>query len=217
MAKVETQPHETVTITRRDELDAAAARLARLEPRFGEALSVTGPLTLRSRADGFPALLRSVVSQQVSTAAAAAILARVEAAGLDDEDSILAASDDALRAVGVSRQKAGYLRGIAAASLDYLALREEPNDVVVERLVALPGIGRWTAEIYVMFALGRADAFAAGDLGLQHGARLLFDLPERPKERELREMAEAWSPWRAVAARILWAYYDTTKRTDPTG
>ena len=78
-------------------------------------------------------------------------------------------------------------------------------------LVALPGIGHWTAEIYAMFALGRADVFAPGDLALQEAARLLFDLDARPSEKELRAMAEAWSPWRAVAARLLWAYYRVAK------
>jgi len=192
-------------------LEEGVAWLSDREPRFAVALEGLEPLTLRRRPDGFPALLRSVVSQQLSTAAAASILAKVEAAGLDDAATLLAASDEALRAVGVSRQKAGYLRGIAAADVAYEALRDEPTDMVVETLVALPGIGRWTAEIYAMFALGRADAFAAGDLGLQHGARLLFDLPERPNERTLRNLAEAWSPWRGVAARILWASYDASK------
>jgi DNA-3-methyladenine glycosylase II len=82
-----------------------------------------------------------------------------------------------------------------------------PTEEVVATLTAVPGIGRWTAEIYAMFSLGRADVFAPADLALQESARILFDLPERPKERALRAMAEAWSPWRGVAARLLWAYY----------
>ena len=86
-----------------------------------------------------------------------------------------------------------------------------PNEQVIATLVAVPGIGAWTAEIYAMFALGRADVFAPGDLALQEAARILFDLPERPGERAFRQMAEAWSPWRAVAARTLWAYYRVAK------
>ncbi|MBC7477867.1 MAG: DNA-3-methyladenine glycosylase 2 family protein, partial [Pseudorhodobacter sp.] len=82
---------------------------------------------------------------------------------------------------------------------------------VVAALVAVPGIGRWTAEIYAMFALGRADVFAPGDLALQEAARLLFELDKRPSEKELRAMSLAWSPWRSVAARILWAYYRVAK------
>jgi DNA-3-methyladenine glycosylase II len=111
----------------------------------------------------------------------------------------------------LSRPKARYALALAAAPLDYGALRAAPDAEVVARLVALPGIGRWTAEIYAMFSLGRADVFAAGDLALQEAARAGFGLPVRPREGELRAMAEAWSPWRAVAARALWAYYRVLK------
>ena len=93
-------------------------------------------------------------------------------------------------------------------------LREKPTDEVIETLVQVPGIGRWTAEIYAMFSLGRADVFAPGDLALQEAARILFEKPERPTERELRQMAEAWSPWRGVAARLLWAYYRAAKQRE---
>jgi DNA-3-methyladenine glycosylase II len=96
---------------------------------------------------------------------------------------------------------------VARAGLDYGALREAPDEEVIARLVALPGIGRWTAEIYALISLGRADVFAPGDLALQEAARMLFGLPERPAEAALRAMAEDWRPWRAVAARALWAYY----------
>lgn len=95
-----------------------------------------------------------------------------------------------------------------------IALRDAPTDQVVKTLVEVKGIGVWTAEIYAMFALGRADVFAPGDLALQEAARMLFDLPERPKEKDLRAMAEDWSPWRAVAARLLWAYYHVAKERE---
>ena len=121
--------------------------------------------------------------------------------------AIAGASEDDLRGCGLSRPKARYLQGLARSGIDYAALRRASDDEVVAVLVALPGIGRWTAEIYALSALGRADVFAAGDLALQEAARLLFGLTARPSERVLREMAEAWSPWRAVAARALWAYY----------
>ena len=191
-----------------------AGWLALREPRFAEALVLTGPLPLRRRADGFAALLDAIVSQQVSTASAAAIWTRLQAAGLTEEPAWRDISDDDLRAVGLSRQKMRYGRALAGAGMDYDALRTAPNDEVVARLVALPGIGRWTAEIYAMFSLGRADVFAPGDLALQEAARLLFDLPERPQEKVLRAMAEAWSPWRAVAARLLWSYYRVAKRRE---
>ena len=101
---------------------------------------------------------------------------------------------------GLSRPKARYLRGIAAAGLDWDGLRALPDDQAIAALVALPGIGVWTAEIYLKFALGRADAFAAGDLALQEAARILYGLDARPTPAALIEMAEPWRPWRSVAA-----------------
>jgi len=193
-----------------------AAWLAGAEPRFAQALALTGPLPLRRRPDGFDQLLSAIVSQQVSVAAARAIWGRMEAAGLTAPAPILAAPDETLRAAGLSRQKIRYARALAEAGIDYAALRAAPTDEVVARLVAVPGIGRWTAEIYAMFSLGRADVFAPADLALQEAARVLFALPERPREAALRRMAEAWSPWRAVAARLLWAYYRVDRGREGT-
>ena len=184
-----------------------AAWLARAEPRFAQAIALTGPLPLRRRPDGFDQLLAAIVSQQVSVAAARAIQGRLEAAGLTAPGAILAAADEEMRAAGLSRQKIRYARALAGAGIDYPALRAAPTGEVVRTLTAVPGIGVWTAEIYAMFSLGRADVFAPGDLALQEATRRLFDLPERPRPKALRGMAEAWSPWRAVAARALWAYY----------
>jgi DNA-3-methyladenine glycosylase II len=188
-----------------------AAWLAAREPGFARALEQCGPPPLRRRDDGFAALLGAIVSQQVSTAAARAIWARMEAAGLHRPPAILAAADEDLRAAGLSRQKIRYARALAGAGIEFDALRTAPEDEIVATLTALPGIGRWTAEIYAMFSLGRADVFAPADLALQESARILFDLPERPREAALRRMAEPWSPWRAVAARLLWAYYHVAK------
>lgn len=184
-----------------------AAWLAGHDPRFAAALELTGPLPLRRQEDGFTALLDAIVGQQVSVASADAIWKRLEAAGLTGQAAMAAASDEDLRAAGLSRQKARYGRALAQSGINFDALRDMPDAQVVKVLTAVPGIGLWTAEIYAMFALGRADVFAPGDLALQEGARHLFGLPERPKERALRAMAEDWSPWRAVAARALWAYY----------
>ena len=188
-----------------------AAWLAAAEPRFATALALTGPLPLRRQQDGFTALLDAIVGQQVSVASAEAIWRRLAVAGLTDIDRMALASDEELRAAGLSRQKARYGRALAGAGIDFLALRSQPNEAVIATLVAVPGIGRWTAEIYAMFALGRADVFAAGDLALQEAAKLLFDLDQRPTDRALRDLAEPWSPWRAVAARALWAYYRHAK------
>ena len=198
------------------DLVEGAAHLAAVCPVWARVLPDLGPLPLRRRADGFPALLDAVVSQQLSVASARAISGRLAAAGLDAPAPILAAGDDALRACGLSAQKIRYLRGIAAAGIDYAALARAPDEAVIETLVALPGIGRWTAEIYLMFALGRADAFAPDDLALQEAARLLYGLPERPRGRTLAALAEPWRPWRSVAARGLWAYYRLAKGREGT-
>lgn len=191
-----------------------AAFLAARDAGFAQVLERCGPPPLRRREEGFAALLGAIVSQQVSVASARAITARMEGAGLTQPEVLASASDDDLRAAGLSRQKARYLRALAAAGIDFDALRLAPEDEIVTTLTAVPGIGRWTAEIYVMFSLGRADTFAPNDLALQEAARHLFALPDRPREAALRRMAEAWSPWRTVAAGMLWHYYHHLKRRD---
>lgn len=191
-----------------------AAYLARIEPRFAGALTQTGQLPLRRRKDGFEELLSAIVSQQVSVASARAIWGRMKQARLTGPRKILWASDDDLRACGLSRQKIRYARALVEARIAYAALRDAPSPEVVATLIEVPGIGRWTAEIYAMFSLGRADVFCPGDLALQEAARVLFDLEGRPSEKALREMAEPWAPWRAVAARLLWAYYRVAKERE---
>ncbi len=183
-------------------------------PRMAHAHRLTGPLPLRRKPDGFAQLLSAVVSQQVSVASANAIWGRMKTAGLTGPRKIKWASDDDLRAAGLSRQKIRYARELAASGIDFKALRDKATPDVVAELTQVPGIGVWTAEIYAMFSLGRADVFAPGDLALQEAARLLYDLPDRPKDRALREMAQAWSPWRSVAARQLWAYYHVAKQRE---
>ncbi|MDG1430963.1 MAG: DNA-3-methyladenine glycosylase 2 family protein [Paracoccaceae bacterium] len=188
-----------------------AAWLAVAEPKFAEALDLTGPLPLRLRKDGFEAVLSAIVSQQVSVAAANAIWKRLKVAGLTGPRKVMWATDEELRACGLSRQKIRYAKALADAKIHFPSLRTETTDQVISTLVEVPGIGIWTAEIYAMFSLGRADVFAPGDLALQEAARILFQLDERPKEKAMRQMAEDWSPWRSVAARVLWAYYKVAK------
>lgn len=194
------------------DVEAGARWLARREPRFAPALAK--PLPLRLRADGFAALIDAIISQQVSVASANAIRARMQAARLDTPDAVLGAGEDGLRAAGLSRQKIRYALAVAEAGLDYDALRHAPDAEVIATLTALPGIGLWTAQIYAMFSLGRADILPSGDLALQESARLLFDLPERPKPKALAQMAEDWSPWRSVAARALFSYYRISKQRE---
>ena len=197
------------------ETDACVAEgvewLRRADPRFAPALDACCPLPLRRKPDGFDQLLSAIVSQQVSVASAAAIWGRLQEAGMVTPEAIRATDEEGLRALGLSRQKASYARALAEAGIDFDALRGTPTDEVIATLTAVKGIGVWTAEIYAMFSLGRADVFAPGDLALQEAARILLDLPERPREKQMRQIAEDWSPWRSVAARALWAYYRVAK------
>jgi DNA-3-methyladenine glycosylase II len=197
-----------------EDVEEGAAWLAAREPRFAAALEATGPLPLRRRPDGFATLLSAIVSQQVSVAAASAIWARLEAAGATEPARLATLDDAVLKGAGLSRQKIGYARALAESGVDFAALRAMPTDEVVRTLVEVKGIGVWTAEIYAMFSLGRADVFAPGDLALQDATRILFELEARPKEAALRALCEAWSPWRAVAARLLWAYYRVAKQRE---
>ncbi|MFT4013109.1 MAG: DNA-3-methyladenine glycosylase 2 family protein [Paracoccus sp. (in: a-proteobacteria)] len=197
----------------RTEADLAegAAHLAKVCPVWARVLPDLPPLPLRRWDEGFGSIRDAVVSQQISTHAAGAILARMAGAGLETEAGLRAASDADLRAAGLSGRKARYLRGIAQAGIDWRALADLPDEEAIARLVALPGIGRWTTEIYLKFALGRADVLASADLALAEAARLLYALPERPRPAALMALAEPWRPWRAVAARGLWAYYRLAK------
>ncbi len=193
----------------RTDLDVAegAAWLAQQDARFAQALAQTGPLPLRLKPDGFNGLLEIIISQQVSVASANAIRARMLAAGLNTEAAVLDAGEEGLRGAGLSRPKIRYALILAAADLDYAGLHALADRDVMERLTAITGIGPWSAEIYAMFCMGRADIFPAGDLALQVAAQGLFDLPARPGAEELARMAEVWTPWRSVAARALFAYY----------
>ncbi len=171
-------------------------------------------IPLRLKSDGFAELLSAIISQQVSVASASAIWERLKDAQMTSPENVLMTSEEELRGLGLSRQKARYAKALADAQIDYVNLRSNPASDVIKSLVAVPGIGAWTAEIYAMFSLGRADVFAPGDLALQEAAKLIFDLPDRPKEKALRGLAEAWSPWRSVAARIMWAYYKHHKQRE---
>ena len=197
------------------------AALIEIEPKFRIAVENSGPIPLRRKPSGFAPLLQAIVGQQISVAAAAGIWKRIEAANAVKPDAILAMSDEDLRACGLSRPKVKYARAIAEAVTDgtlcFDHCRDAPVEEAVAMLTAIKGVGDWTAEIYLMFSVGRADVFASKDLALQESARRLFGLGERPTGKEMALMAEAWSPWRAVAARILWAYYRSEKGREGVG
>ncbi|MFM9943384.1 MAG: DNA-3-methyladenine glycosylase family protein [Hyphomicrobiaceae bacterium] len=177
---------------------------------------LVGHPPLRLRQPGFEGLARIVVGQQVSVASANAIWERTRAA-IDpfEASTVLALSEDALRAAGLSRPKVRTLQAIAGAiaedGLDLAALADLDAVLVHERLCAISGIGPWTADVFALFCMGHADAFAPGDLALQAAAQTAFELAARPDAKALAALAERWRPWRGVAARLLWAYYKTTK------
>ena len=201
-------------ITSQECISEGLAALAKLEPKFNQVIKTIEEIPLRRTSEGFDRLLSNIVSQQLSVAAADAIWNKIELAGLNKIQKIRKVSDQELRDVGLSKQKIKYVRSLANANINYRSLRTMPTSQVVSELTQISGIGNWTAEIYAMFSLGRADVFAPGDLALQEATRVLFNLPERPSEKNLRSMAKDWSPWQAVAARLLWSYYNQQKKRE---
>lgn len=198
-------------------LEEATARLLALDPDVvGRLLEIGGPPPLRRREPGFAGLAAIIVSQQVSVASASAIFARLETelAPLCAA-SVAEADDAALRRCGLSLPKMRALRALAEASVDGLDLEAlgavDARDAH-EALVAVKGVGPWTADIFLLFCLGHPDAFPAGDLALQEAARLALNLKARPDARRLERIAERWRPLRGVAARMLWAYYRGVKQ-----
>ena len=201
-------------ITSQECISEGLAALAKLEPKFNQIIKNIEEIPLRRTSEGFDRLLSTIVSQQLSVAAADAIWNKIELAGLNKIQKIRKVSDQELRDVGLSKQKIKYVRSLANANINYRSLKTMPTSQVVTELTQVSGIGNWTAEIYAMFSLGRADVFAPGDLALQEATRILFNLPERPSEKDLRSMAKDWSPWQAVAARLLWSYYNQQKKRE---
>jgi DNA-3-methyladenine glycosylase II len=201
------------------DLDTAIARLVAADPRFGDVLSRAGRPPLRRRPDGFAGLASIVVSQQLSTASARAIWGRLTAA-LDplDHTAVLRARPAKLARAGLSAPKIRTLKAIAKAidrgEIDLPSLVDKPADEAHAALTALHGIGPWTADIYLLFCLGHADSWPAGDLALQEAARLLLALKKRPTTKDMGPLAEAWRPWRGAAACMLWTYYRVTKQRD---
>jgi DNA-3-methyladenine glycosylase II len=201
------------------DLERALAGLIETDPRWRHALAAAGRPGLRRRPDGFAGLASIVVSQQVSTASAKAIWGRLEAA-LDpfNPETVRRARTAKLARAGLSAPKIRTFKAIARAidrgDLDLTALAALPADDAHQRLTAIHGIGPWTADIYLLFCLGHADAWPAGDLALQEAARLLFALRERPSSRDMGPLAESWRPWRGAAACLLWSYYRVAKERE---
>jgi DNA-3-methyladenine glycosylase II len=190
-------------------LDAIAAN----DSRISRALGKAGYPEPRIRPTGYATLLRTIVGQQVSVAAAASVWRKLEAHLGEDiaPEAVLASAFDDLRACGLSRQKQGYARSlcelVVTGALDLKNLPADDEDAIAE-LVRIKGIGRWSAEVYLLFAEGRPDIWPAGDLAVQAGLHKLLGLDERPSEKETRSLAEAWRPHRGAAAIFTWHVYN---------
>ncbi|MCW1987287.1 UNVERIFIED_ORG: DNA-3-methyladenine glycosylase II [Sphingomonas sp. R1F5B] len=193
-------------------ITAGLDHLATQNPAFAAALAKVGYPEPRIRETGYRTLLRTIVGQQVSVAAAASVWARLEALlGPDMPPADLLAADfDALRSCGLSRQKQGYARSlcelVVSGALDLAALPDDDESAIAQ-LVQIKGVGRWSAEIYLLFAEGRPDIWPAGDLAVQVGLGKLLGLPERPSEKETRALAEPWRPHRGALALFTWHCY----------
>ena len=193
----------------------AVEELARREPAFAAVLELHGIPEPRRSDPGAATLLRTIVGQQVSVAAARSMWAKLEAefGSPPDLARLLAASDEELRAAGLSRQKASYIRSLAELVISgELDLDNLPDDdeQAIALLTRIRGIGRWSAEIYLLFAEGRADVFPAGDLAVLVEIGRLMELGAKPSEKQLRELAEAWRPHRGAAAILAWHSYNST-------
>ena len=206
----------TALITTEADLDLAIEGLVAADPRFTALIATAGRPPLRRRPHGFSGLAATIVSQQLSTASAGAIWARLAAAFDPFETAaIIRARTTKLAKLGLSGAKIRSLQEIARAidrgQLAIATLGELSAEEAHAALTAVHGIGPWTADIYLLSCLGHADAWPAGDLELQEAARIAFGLKARPTAKEMIPLAEAWRPWRAVAARVLWTYYRAIK------
>ena len=207
------EPVGTTSAVAAARLHRALGQLAAVDADVAGAIERVGLPAPRARPPGFATLLRIITAQQLSTKAAAAIQGRLDAAlgGRATPDGYLALDDAVLRACGLSARKVVYGRALAEAlatgRLDLAGLAVAPDEVVIEALTALPGIGRWSAEIYLLFALDRLDVLPADDLALQIGFQRLKRLDARPKAKAFRAATESWAPWRGAGSILLWHYY----------
>ena len=196
-------------------IGTAVKALAEREPAFARVVDQFGVPEPRNSEPGAQTLLRTIVGQQVSVAAARSMWSKLEAAfgSPPDLKRLLVATDEDLRAAGMSRQKSGYIRSLAelvlSGELDLAALPEDDEEAIA-LLTKIKGIGRWSAEIYLLFAEGRPDIFPAGDLAVMIELGRLMGLDAKPSEKALREMAEAWRPYRGAAAVLAWHSYNSS-------
>lgn len=196
-----------------DLVAATREKLAGLDPALAVAHSIAPVFPWRSKPGGFPGLVRMILEQQVSVVSATAIWNRLEAGlGRVGPEEVLALDPEALKAFGLTRQKTRYIRALAEANIDFDGLKRLDDEKATATLTAVLGIGRWTAEAYLMICEGRTDFFPAGDVALQEAVRAADGAAVRPTEKALYLRAETWRPHRGVAAHLLWAYYASLKK-----
>ncbi len=199
----------------RAEVELALKRLTKVDPVLGKVIRAVGDFKLKTEKGGYEILVRSILSQQISLAAARTIRTRLQALlpskkiRAEDMDAL---TDQQLQSVGISQQKRTYLRDLTRCTLDgticFRRLRNKSDDEAIEELVQVKGIGRWTAQMYLMFSLGRLDVFAVGDLGIRNAMKSLYGLAEKPTLIELENIARIWAPHRSVASWYLWRSLD---------
>lgn len=189
------------------ELKTHIQALIQIEPRFAPVYEQVGVPSLRRNEGGFAALLRAIVGQQLSVAAASSIWKRLVDADLVTPKTLMQADDERLKSQGLSRQKIRYVRSLVEHDIDYPALEAMSDSEVIDTLTAVVGIGRWTAEMYLLFSLGRADVLAVDDLAIRVAAMALLELPERPTPKQLKVATLPWSPYLSAASLLLWAHY----------
>ena len=200
------------TIENSKELEAHISALINIDPRFAPIYEQVGVPDLRHNAGGFTQIMRAMVGQQLSVAAAASIWQRLVDRGLTTPTAIHAATDEDLRTQGLSKQKIRYTRSLVEHDIDFSVLETLTDEEVIKTLIAVIGIGRWTAEMYLLFSLKRADVLAVDDLAIKVAAMDLLGLAERPTPQQLKGLAQDWSPHRSAASLLLWQYYGSLRQ-----
>ena len=197
-------------------IKSSLKKIYAIEKRFEIIEEKAGLPDFLPREQGYKALQKTIVGQQLSIASASAIWNRFLESGFAEDQNLSLARDNELRAIGLSRQKILYLKSLADSDIKYEELDKISNENIIKLLTSIKGIGQWTAEIYLIFSLKREDIFPAGDLALQEATRLLLKLNTRPNEKEMRRLAENWKPFRSICALLLWHFYKNYKAREST-
>ncbi|MFM7058672.1 MAG: DNA-3-methyladenine glycosylase family protein [Planctomycetota bacterium] len=193
------------------QIPVALQQLRQADPILASVIDRVGPYALKTRKSGFEVLVQAVISQQISTAAARTIQLRLQSLLPDHRiqpETLRQLSDQQLTDIGFSRQKLSFVRDLTRCTLEGLIqfprIRRASDEAAIEELIQVRGIGRWTAQMYLIFSLGRPDVFAPDDLGLQNAIARLYPLPPRPRRTDFNTIAESWKPWRSIACWYLW-------------